>query len=140
MGSLKRLIGFVVAAAITMAGKLLKWKPKPFQLPKRVEKEQSFSIFLASGRGPPVGTLAAGNSPVATPLLGGCGDRQNDPSHEEGKKMAEIRSDCPCKRIKCERFGNCDACRQHHQGSKHGPACDRLQEKEERKKRKSGGL
>ncbi|WMC91071.1 helix-turn-helix domain-containing protein [Kineothrix sp. MB12-C1] len=43
--------------------------------------------------------------------------------------------DCPCKRTKCKRHGNCDACREHHQLSKHQsfPACERIEAKKERK-------
>lgn len=43
--------------------------------------------------------------------------------------------DCPCKRTKCERHGNCDACREHHRLSKHQsfPACERIEAKKERK-------
>lgn len=50
--------------------------------------------------------------------------------------------DCPCKRTKCERYQNCDACRVHHHSSKQKimTACERLKAKEERKNnRKSGG-
>lgn len=35
--------------------------------------------------------------------------------------------DCPCKKKKCERHGNCDACRVHHAESKRKRpvACER---------------
>ena len=34
---------------------------------------------------------------------------------------------CPCKRVRCERHGDCDACRAHHQASPRKPltACER---------------
>lgn len=40
---------------------------------------------------------------------------------------------CPCKRIKCERHGNCNACREHHNDKKSLTFCDRLKKKEQRK-------
>lgn len=44
------------------------------------------------------------------------------------------REDCPCKRVKCKRHGDCAACRAHHQEkNKHPVACDRLQETAKRK-------
>lgn len=36
---------------------------------------------------------------------------------------------CPCKRTKCERYGNCDACREHHKNLKSSPWCDRQKRK-----------
>lgn len=46
-----------------------------------------------------------------------------------------INEDCPCKRLQCERHGNCLACRTHHaEKKKYLPACDRLKQKEESKK------
>lgn len=41
--------------------------------------------------------------------------------------------DCTCKRTKCERYGNCDACREHHKNKKSFAFCDRLKKKEQRK-------
>lgn len=32
---------------------------------------------------------------------------------------------CPCKKTKCERHGNCDACRAYHTGSKRKRPCER---------------
>lgn len=29
-----------------------------------------------------------------------------------------INENCPCKKKKCERYGNCDECRKHHAESK----------------------
>ena len=44
---------------------------------------------------------------------------------------ALISQVCPCKRKKCERHGNCDACRAHHHDSSRKPltACARLEQK-----------
>lgn len=38
---------------------------------------------------------------------------------------------CPCKRTKCERHGDCEACRIHHHTDKRKAltACERLEEK-----------
>jgi hypothetical protein len=46
-------------------------------------------------------------------------------------------SNCPCKRVKCERHGNCAVCMEHHHSSKRKllTACERLKVKEEDKKR-----
>lgn len=43
---------------------------------------------------------------------------------------------CPCKRTKCERHGDCSACKSHHHASKKIPlaTCERL----ENKKTKNG--
>lgn len=48
----------------------------------------------------------------------------------------EINENCPCKRMKCERRKNCDACREHHHAMKRklGVACERRQKKEKGKK------
>jgi hypothetical protein len=54
--------------------------------------------------------------------------------------MKVENNDCPCKRIKCERHGNCDACKEHHQAAprKIPTACERIVLKEERKQRRAG--
>ncbi len=36
-----------------------------------------------------------------------------------------LNVDCPCKKKKCKRYGNCDACRKHHAESKRPVACER---------------
>lgn len=42
-----------------------------------------------------------------------------------------INVDCPCKRTKCERHGDCEACREHHHTSSGKPltACDRKEQR-----------
>ncbi|MGI6171627.1 MAG: hypothetical protein ACOYIC_07900 [Butyricicoccus sp.] len=46
-------------------------------------------------------------------------------------------ADCPCKRTKCERHGDCDACREHHHskgsGRKALTRCEKLEKKVQRK-------
>ena len=32
---------------------------------------------------------------------------------------------CPCKKTKCVRHGNCEECRKHHAGSKRKRPCER---------------
>mgnify|MGYP005608278975 FL=1 len=45
---------------------------------------------------------------------------------------------CPCKRVKCERHGDCAACKEHHSSQKKCPtACERAARKEERKNLKT---
>ncbi len=46
-----------------------------------------------------------------------------------------INTDCPCKRVKCERHGDCEACREHHHTSLRKPltSCERKDQKEERR-------
>jgi len=42
---------------------------------------------------------------------------------------------CPCKRTKCPRHNNCDACREHHHNDHHKKItrCEKLQEKEQKR-------
>ncbi len=49
---------------------------------------------------------------------------------------------CSCKRTKCERHGDCDACRLHHTNDKKNvPACDRIKKKlEHNKKERNSSL
>ena len=49
--------------------------------------------------------------------------------------VKEDEINCPCKRIKCERHGDCKACREHHNAKKRKviPACDRKRAKEEQR-------
>ncbi|MDD3919624.1 MAG: hypothetical protein PHO41_00395 [Eubacteriales bacterium] len=43
--------------------------------------------------------------------------------------------DCPCKRTKCSRHGNCVACREHHRDEKQKPpACERPAKRERRRR------
>jgi hypothetical protein len=39
--------------------------------------------------------------------------------------MQKDQASCPCRRTRCPRHGDCAACRAHHAGKKHAPACDR---------------
>ena len=60
---------------------------------------------------------------------------------EEAKFMTPTDQtiDCPCKREKCKRHGNCAACREHHKERNKLPACERLEKKIERKNRRKQG-
>lgn len=52
----------------------------------------------------------------------------------KGTNMNNI--DCPCKRTKCERHGNCAACREHHHdknSKKPLTRCEKLKKKEEKR-------
>lgn len=43
---------------------------------------------------------------------------------------------CPCKRIKCERYGNCDECKKYHYNKNSSKAltkCEKLKMKEQKK-------
>ncbi len=53
--------------------------------------------------------------------------------------MDTLKTDCPCKRLKCERHGNCKACKEHHHlpQSKYLTTCERLKLKEEQKSKKN---
>lgn len=44
----------------------------------------------------------------------------------------KLNPDCPCKRTKCSRHGNCVACRERHAGKDEPPACMRPSQKEKR--------
>jgi hypothetical protein len=61
----------------------------------------------------------------------------NVSNREEVIIMDYDGSNCPCKRVKCERHGNCAVCMEHHHSSKRKllTACERLKVKEEDKKR-----
>lgn len=52
--------------------------------------------------------------------------------------IVKQKPSCPCKRIKCERFGDCAACKEHHHNSERNTltACERLKKKKERKNRR----
>lgn len=45
------------------------------------------------------------------------------------------RNDCPYKRVKCERHGDCEACREHHVTKKNTVACERLSREEKRSRK-----
>lgn len=53
--------------------------------------------------------------------------------------MEKKNLDCPCKRVKCPRHGDCGACKAHHRTEKpYSPACERAgRTKGSGKKRKS---
>lgn len=41
---------------------------------------------------------------------------------------------CPCKRINCERHGNCAACKAYHQTRRKSPAyCEKTEKKEHKR-------
>jgi len=46
--------------------------------------------------------------------------------------MEEIKQNCPCKKISCERHGNCEACKEHHSklSGNRKTACERIKAKE----------
>lgn len=50
-----------------------------------------------------------------------------EPCAAEGTKdiRMQLVKDCPCKRRKCPRFGNCEACRAHHAASKRPRPCEK---------------
>lgn len=51
----------------------------------------------------------------------------------------KLNENCPCKRLKCERHGDCDACNEYHRtvNTKYKTACERLRSKEEKKEKKN---
>ncbi len=44
---------------------------------------------------------------------------------QEFVRPAVVGANCPCKKTKCERYGNCDACRAYHSESKRKRPCER---------------
>ena len=34
-------------------------------------------------------------------------------------------NNCPCKKTKCPRYGNCEACKRYHYGKQELPKCER---------------
>ena len=52
--------------------------------------------------------------------------------------MEEINKDCPCKKTKCERHGQCEVCREHHKLKKKIlPYCENIKLKAARKESQS---
>ena len=41
------------------------------------------------------------------------------------EKQSDEQKICPCKRVKCPRHGDCEACRAHHAGSKRPRPCEK---------------
>lgn len=52
--------------------------------------------------------------------------------------MERKEKDCPCKRVKCERHGDCVACKEHHHASTRHPltTCERIRAKNEKKQKR----
>lgn len=48
------------------------------------------------------------------------------------------KENCPCKRVNCVRYGDCEACRKHHSSmdKKELTSCERLEKKLQKKKEK----
>ena len=54
--------------------------------------------------------------------------------------MQEARRDCPCKKLKCPRHGDCASCRQHHSTHrKYPPYCERTEKKDKEPREKESG-
>lgn len=48
----------------------------------------------------------------------------------------ELNENCPCKRTKCKRHKNCEACKEHHHTvRKQLTACERIKAKKAKKQR-----
>lgn len=56
---------------------------------------------------------------------------EEDPNLELTRQLAIEESNCPCKRIKCERYGKCEECIAHHKEreTKYEPYCMRKSKK-----------
>ena len=52
-------------------------------------------------------------------------------TQEEIIQMNDLN--CPCKRIKCERYNDCEACREYHKNKKTLARCEKLEKKEQRR-------
>ena len=52
--------------------------------------------------------------------------------------MERKELDCPCKRVQCERHGDCHACKEHHHASKRLPlsTCERIKARKEKNLKK----
>ena len=80
-------------------------------------------------------TMTVNSSPYAVPVYHRLGfiDVDNEqvvngirftPMEHKVRVKTENRVNCPCKRIKCVRHGNCEACRSYHANSKWKCACE----------------
>lgn len=84
--------------------------------------------------------ITVNSSPFAVPVYHALGFTDTDSEQvQNGVRYTPMvcvlrDSDCPCKRTKCERHGNCLACREHHKTEKKTPvSCERIRLKAERK-------
>ena len=67
------------------------------------------------------GTLTQGNGVTAELLL-----KNGIPVLGESAVARGVKLNCPCKRVACERFGDCEACRAFHAAHKKGRTpCER---------------
>lgn len=76
--------------------------------------------------------LTVHSSPYAVEIYRHLGFRETAPEQlADGIRYTPMEcclrtADCPCKRTKCSRHGNCVACREHHGNPKQNPtACER---------------
>ncbi len=51
---------------------------------------------------------------------------------QEFVRPAIVGANCPCKKTKCERYGNCDACRAYHSESKRKRPCERTKHRRDK--------
>ena len=69
-------------------------------------------------------------------LCPGAGERREMFRLFAKKETAQVNDGCPCKRMNCERHGDCAACRAHHSGDKKSlPYCERESRKTRGEKR-----
>lgn len=64
-------------------------------------------------------------------MLGVSGDIDGKSFWKEIKRHPSEEGNCPCRRTKCPRHGDCTACREHHHNDSRRPmtSCERLQKK-----------
>lgn len=62
-------------------------------------------------------------------------DNDEKTNIELEKQLVIEEKSCPCKRIKCERHGNCEECIEHHKEkeTKYEPYCMRKSRKKSKK-------
>lgn len=91
------------------------------------------ALFIAAFADCTEDKITVNSSPYTVPIYHALGFRDTDSEQEQsGIRYTPMEyilhdSSCPCKRTKCERYGDCRACRNHHKTVKGTPvSCDRI--------------
>ena len=99
-------------------------------------------LFFRACRENPTGQMTVNSSPYAVEVyrrLGFCetdAEQMTDGIRYTPMLCVTRRSDCPCKRTRCERHGDCVACREHHKQDKKSPVYCRRPTREEKRQRR----
>ena len=88
-------------------------------------------LFLSACRDNPSGQMTVNSTPWAVEVyrhLGFCetaAEQTTNGVRYTPMRCVTRREDCPCKRARCPRHGECIACREHHSGKRNPVSCQR---------------